>query len=80
MREAVEVGPAVTAYTAVEIGLFVTVAGVMSQLPSRDHFHLASIGDRRAAVSSRPCRKSFSLAPTCHSTPISLSAGDLWPV
>jgi hypothetical protein len=36
--EAVEVGPVVTAYTAVEVGLLVTVAGVQARFMTSDEF------------------------------------------
>jgi len=48
--EAVEVGPIATAYTAVEMGLLVTVFGLASRLPEAETFSLAAKGDRRAAI------------------------------
>jgi len=48
--EAVEVGPVATAYTAVEMGLFVTVFGLNSRVPDLDTFSMAAKGDRRATV------------------------------
>jgi hypothetical protein len=44
--EAVEVGPVATAYTAVEVGLFVTVAVAEAALPSSASFVRALAGDR----------------------------------
>jgi hypothetical protein len=48
--EAVEVGPVATVYTAVEVGLLVTVAGVMSRMPSSEYLLSASVGDRSSAL------------------------------
>jgi hypothetical protein len=46
--EAVEVGPVATAYTAVEIGLFVTVAVEEAAIPTADELKGAQAGNRAA--------------------------------
>jgi hypothetical protein len=48
--EAVEVGPIASVYTAVEVGLLVTVFGLASRLPDEVTYSFAAKGDRVAAV------------------------------